>query len=143
MINITSHVYADDRIVQWLSEKQYHPRSDAHGQALCRYFLGDLLYESPLLKKAALKGEIVYFEDYTIGQGALRWTIDLVLELAQQRFCSLRFSQDLLLFCELPFFFPSLSISSSTGADFRARLCETGHASRTACMKPLTAVLML
>ena len=81
------HVSADNRIVQWLNKNQYHPRSDKHGKALCKYFLEDLLYESHLLREAATRGEIVYNEDSTIGQGALRWTIDLVLgPPSQQKF---------------------------------------------------------
>lgn len=74
-----SHEYADRRITQWLNENQYHPRSDKHGIMLCRYFLEDLLYGSPLLRRIASKGQVVYDEDFTLGEGALRWTIDLVL----------------------------------------------------------------
>lgn len=73
------YTYADDRIVEWLNYNLYHPRSDKHGKALCKYFLEDLLYESQLLREAAEENKVVYNEDFTIGQGALRWTIDLVL----------------------------------------------------------------
>lgn len=73
------YAFADERIAQYLSRNQYHPRSDKHGKTLCRYFLEDLLFESPILTEAATKGKLVYCEDFTIGQGALRWTIDLVL----------------------------------------------------------------
>jgi len=73
------HVFADQRIVEYLRKNQYHPRSDKHGQTLCRYFLEDLLFESAILRKAAFEGKLVYNEDCTIGQGALCWTIDLIL----------------------------------------------------------------
>lgn len=73
------HTFADNRIVEWLNNNFYHPRSDKHGQALCQYFLEDLLSESQLLREAAAQSRIVYDEDFTIGKGALRWTIDLVL----------------------------------------------------------------
>lgn len=73
------HIYADNRIVKWLNNNLYHPRSDKHGQALCKYFLEDLLSESELLREAAAQGRIVYHENFMIGKGALRWTIDLVL----------------------------------------------------------------
>lgn len=81
------HMSADNRIVQWLNENQYHPRSDKHGKTLCKYFLEDLLHESHTLREAATEGRIVYNEDFTIGQRALRWTIDLVLgPCVQQKF---------------------------------------------------------
>lgn len=73
------HRYADDRIVEWLNHNLYHSRSDKHGKALCKYFLEDLLNESRFLKETAKESKLVYNEDFTIGQGALRWTIDLVL----------------------------------------------------------------
>lgn len=76
---ILKSVFADQRIVRWLQNNQYHPRSDKHGKMLCRYFLYDLLNASPFLKEAAQKGKIVFNEDYKLGKGALRWTIDLVL----------------------------------------------------------------
>lgn len=74
-----SHEYGDHRIVQWLNRNQYHPRSNKHGLTLCRYFLRDILYESHLLREAAKRGQVVYSEDFRLGEGALRWTIDLVL----------------------------------------------------------------
>jgi len=69
----------DERIVEWLREHGYHPRSPAHGSASCLYFLDDLLRKSSRLQKVARNGEIVYQEDYTVGEDQARWNTDLVL----------------------------------------------------------------
>lgn len=74
-----THRYGDERIVEWLQEHGYHPRSDKHGDAVCRYLLDDLLYESEQLRQAAESGQVVYQTNYTVGSGALRWNVDLVL----------------------------------------------------------------
>jgi hypothetical protein len=42
----------------------YHPRSDAHSIALCRFILEDLLEHSPVLKQQALAGRVVYGINY-------------------------------------------------------------------------------
>jgi hypothetical protein len=73
-------VYADERIAQWLETHVYHPRSDAHGKALCEYFLDDLVYSSELLRQAAANGQIVYQTNYEVRHGSeLQWNVDLVL----------------------------------------------------------------
>lgn len=74
-----SHQYGDERIVEWLNQNNYHPRSDKHGSASCLYFLEDLLYESEPLRRAAALNQIAYTEDFTVGEGGLRWNVDLVL----------------------------------------------------------------
>lgn len=74
-----THRYGDERIVEWLAENGYHPRSPRHGAASCRYFLDDLLFESDPLHDAAASGTVVFQEDYTVGSGGLRWNTDLVL----------------------------------------------------------------
>lgn len=74
-----SHRYGDERIAEWLDENGYHPRSPKHGSASCQFFLDDLLYESDLFEKAARKGEVVYCEDYTVGEGESEWNTDLVI----------------------------------------------------------------
>lgn len=71
--------YADQKIVQWLEKNLYHPRSDKHGEAICDFFLKDLLYQSDLLRKEAQQGKVVYSIDYKLGKGALSWVVDLVL----------------------------------------------------------------
>lgn len=74
-----THTYGDERIAEWLRENSYHPRSPKHGSASCLFFLDDLLYESERFRTAARNGEIVYTEDYTVGEGQLRWNVDLVV----------------------------------------------------------------
>lgn len=74
-----SHRYGDERIVQWLRDNDYHPRSPKHGAASCLFFLDDMLHESDRLQSAAEAAEVVYREDYTVGEGGLRWNTDLVL----------------------------------------------------------------
>jgi len=74
-----THKYGDERIVEWLSENEYHPRSPAHGSASCMFLLDDLLHESEKFREAAADGEIVYQEDYTVGEGPSRWNTDLVV----------------------------------------------------------------
>jgi len=74
-----SHTYGDERIVEWLDENGYHPRSPKHGSASCLYFLDDLLHESDVFREAAASGEIVYQEDFTVGSGDSKWNTDLVV----------------------------------------------------------------
>ena len=73
------HRYGDERLAEWLQENRYHPRSPKHGSASCLYFLDDLLFESEAFTEAARNGELVYQEDYTVGQGPSRWNTDLVV----------------------------------------------------------------
>lgn len=73
------HTYGDERIAEWLQENEYHPRSPAHGSASCLFLLDDLLHESDVFLEAARSGEIVYQEDYTVGEGASAWNTDLVV----------------------------------------------------------------
>jgi len=74
-----SHEFGDERIVQWLRENQYHPRSPAHGSASCLYLLDDLIHESEALREAAQAGDLVYQEDFTVGTGDSKWNTDLVV----------------------------------------------------------------
>lgn len=82
------HRYGDERIVDWLNQERkweypkpvpYHPRSDTHGGAQCRYFLDDLLHESDAIEGAAESGDIVFGEDIEVGEGGLSWNTDLVI----------------------------------------------------------------
>ncbi|WP_254767781.1 hypothetical protein [Salinilacihabitans rarus] len=85
----TGHTFGDERIVEWLNQPRewnypkdapYHPRSDKHGGAQCRYFVDDLIHESKAIEAAAQNGEIVYAEDYDVGDPrGLGWNVDLVL----------------------------------------------------------------
>jgi len=74
-----SHTYGDERIVEWLEENGYHPRSPAHGSAACQFFLADLIEHSEVFREAARSGKIVYQEDFTVGEGQDRWNVDLVI----------------------------------------------------------------
>lgn len=85
---MSEHRYGDARIVDWLNQERdwsyprnvpYHPRSDSHGGAQCRYFVDDLLHESDAIRDAAAAGELVYQEDYEVGEGGLSWNTDLVI----------------------------------------------------------------
>jgi len=85
---MSEHRYGDERIVDWLNQERdwsyprnvpYHPRSDSHGGAQCRYFVDDLLYESDVIREAAAASELVYQEDYEVGEGGLSWNTDLVI----------------------------------------------------------------
>lgn len=71
--------YGDEKIAEWLSANQYHPRSPAHGSASCLFFLEDLATESDAFLDAAQSGTIVYQEDFTVGEGQSRWNVDLVI----------------------------------------------------------------
>ncbi|MFB6222334.1 MAG: hypothetical protein ABEH86_01505 [Haloarcula sp.] len=83
------HQYGDERIVDWLNQERewkypkevpYHPRSDKHGGAQCRYFVDDLIHESDAIADAAANGEVVYAEDYDVGDPrGLGWNVDLVM----------------------------------------------------------------
>lgn len=83
-----NHRYGDERIVDWLNQKRkwtyprnvpYHPRSDTHGGAQARYFVDDLLHENEALREAARRQEVVFQEDYVVGEGGLDWNTDLVI----------------------------------------------------------------
>jgi hypothetical protein len=83
------HQYGDEKIVEWLNESRewkypkdvpYHPRSDSHGGAQSRYFVDDLMYESDFIANAAENGDLVYQEDYDVGDSrGLGWNVDLVI----------------------------------------------------------------
>jgi hypothetical protein len=67
------------RYVQHLSENQYHPRSDAHSNALCRAVLADLIEQCPPIAQKATEGKLVAQLNHTITVGYQRWNIDLAL----------------------------------------------------------------
>ena len=80
--------HSDERIADWLNQERewsyprnvpYHPRSDTHGGAQCRYFVDDLLYENNAIREAAAAGELVFQEDYQVGEGGLSWNTDIVI----------------------------------------------------------------
>lgn len=74
------HVYGDQKLVKYLREEGYHPRSPLHGSVSCLGLLDDLIHESDKFAEAARNGDIVYAEDYTVAEGSpSRWNTDLVV----------------------------------------------------------------
>lgn len=83
------HRFGDEKIIDWLQTERewtyprnvsYHPRSDKHGGAQSRYFVEDLVHVSDAIAEAAANGEIVYQEDYDVGDPrGLGWNTDLVI----------------------------------------------------------------
>jgi hypothetical protein len=72
-------VPAPERVVEHLRESGYHPRSNAHGKALCEFVLDDLLTTCPRLARHAADGQIVYDVQRKVMVGSSEWNIDLVL----------------------------------------------------------------
>lgn len=71
---------ADKAIAEWLAEHGYHPRSNKHGDALCRFVLRDLVEDCPGFHDAATSGRIVYQLNYTMEAGTPdEWNMDLVI----------------------------------------------------------------
>lgn len=78
-IETVTHSYGDERIVEFLAEEGYHPRSSKHGEASCTAFLQDILHQSHTIREAASEGQIVYQHDFTVGSGDSKWNADLVV----------------------------------------------------------------
>jgi hypothetical protein len=71
---------ADERYVEFLQTHGYHPRSSAHGDALCLFVLDDLLEYCEPFRAAAGSGRIVYDLNYNVGAGGqMSWNLDLVV----------------------------------------------------------------
>lgn len=68
-----------EAFVSHLREHSYHPRSDAHSNAICFAILADLLEQCPPLAKKAKAGELVAQVNHTVTVSYQRWTIDLAL----------------------------------------------------------------
>lgn len=68
-----------DRFVAHLRTENYHPRSDAHSNALCEVILDDLLDSCEPLADRAEKGEVVYQLNHTVQVGFQNWNIDLAV----------------------------------------------------------------
>lgn len=68
-----------DEFVAHLGRHQYHPRSDAHSNAICTAILRDLLSHCPPLAQRAQTGEIVASLNHTATISYQRWNIDLAL----------------------------------------------------------------
>jgi hypothetical protein len=72
-------VRAPDKFVQYLSDSLYHPRSDAHSNALCLAILDDLLEHCTPLGDRAARGEIVAKLNHNVIVGHDEWNIDLAI----------------------------------------------------------------
>lgn len=71
---------ADIAITKYLAENGYHPRSSKHGDALCTYFLNDLLRNCPEFRRTAESGAIVFQRNYTVDpKSPTQWNVDLVI----------------------------------------------------------------
>lgn len=68
-----------ERFVRHLSEEQYHPRSDAHSNAMCRVVLDDLLDRCQPLAELAKRGEVVAQLNHSVMVGYQNWNIDLAI----------------------------------------------------------------
>lgn len=62
-----------------LREHAYHPRSDAHSNAICLAILGDLLEQCPPVAEKARTGDLVAQLNHTVTVNYQRWNIDLAL----------------------------------------------------------------
>ncbi len=67
------------RFVEHLQSNQYHPRSDAHSNAMCMAILGDLLEHCAPLAGRARAGRLVAELNHTVTVNHQRWNIDLAL----------------------------------------------------------------
>ena len=72
---------APERMVRWLGEHGYHPRSNKHGEALCDFLLQDLLDGCPAFRRLAAAGMIVWMGDFVVNPDSIarRWMGDLVV----------------------------------------------------------------
>lgn len=68
-----------EAFIRHLAEQRYHPRSDAHSNAICLGILIDLIdYCKPLRQKIE-KGELVARLNHTVTVNYQHWNIDLAL----------------------------------------------------------------
>lgn len=65
--------------VRHLAELNYHPRSDAHSNAMCRAILADVIEHCPPFAESARKGQIVATLNHTITVNYQDWNIDLAI----------------------------------------------------------------
>ena len=71
--------------VQHLAEHGYHPRSDAHSNAISRAILRDIIEHCPTFADRAKAGEIVAKINHKVRVGYEDWTIDLAIGRAPDR----------------------------------------------------------
>src|SRR5688572_23612846 len=67
------------RLIEHLGGKGYHPRSDAHSNAVCFGILEDLMAHCAGIASKAKRGELVAILNHTVTVNYQRWNIDLAL----------------------------------------------------------------
>lgn len=67
------------RLVGHLRRHGYHPRSDAHSNAMCLGILYDLLDHCPAFAEKAARGEVVAQLNHTVTFNYEQWNIDLAV----------------------------------------------------------------
>ncbi len=70
---------APARFVEHLRQHGYHPRSNAHGKALCELVLENLLASCPRIAEDGAGGKLVYDLNRKIIVAGSEWNVDLVL----------------------------------------------------------------
>jgi len=68
-----------DAFIDHLRTSLYHPRSDAHSNAICQGILSDLLDQCEPLARRARSGQLVARLNHTVTVNYQRWNIDLAL----------------------------------------------------------------
>lgn len=76
---MTAHVFGDERIVDWLDGREYHPQSTKDGESLCRFFVQDLAHISEPIANAFQSGKLAYGIDHDIEYNELTWDVDLLI----------------------------------------------------------------
>ena len=70
---------APQAFVRHLAENNYHPRSDAHSNAVCRAIVEDLVEHCQAFAERARSGEIVARLNHTVKVNYQDWNIDLAV----------------------------------------------------------------
>lgn len=68
-----------EKFVRFLQDSLYHPRSDAHSNAICQFIVEDLVASCPVIAARASTGEMVAAINLTQTVGHDTWNIDLAL----------------------------------------------------------------
>jgi hypothetical protein len=68
-----------ESFIAHLRANGYHPRSNAHSNALAESIAADLVEHCPSIRDAAAAGRLVYDLNFTLLSGTAEWNVDLVL----------------------------------------------------------------
>lgn len=66
-------------LIHHLAARGYHPRSDAHSNAICAGLLDDILDHCPDIRARAARGELVARINHTVIRGHERWNLDMAI----------------------------------------------------------------